>query len=176
MRVVVGALIALVAAVGIIIIAAATRPDTFDIKRSIVINAKPGKIESEIVDFHKWAYWSPYEKKDPAMKRIFSGSDAGIGAVYEWYGDSKVGSGRMEITDITPSKVTIKLDFFKPFEGHDTAEYLFEPEGEATKVTWDMHGRARFIGKVMGLFMSMDKMVGKDFDEGLENLKRVSEG
>jgi hypothetical protein len=176
MKIAIGALIAIVAAVAIILIIAATKPDKFDIKRSIVINAKPEKIAAQIIDFRKWTFWSPYEKYDPEMKRTYSGSRTGKGAVYEWKGNSKIGSGRMEITDVTPSRITIKLDFFTPFEGHNTAEYIFEREGNATNVTWDMHGPNRFIGKIIHVFISMDKMVGKDFEAGLADLKKAAEG
>ena len=175
MKIVLGALIVIVAAVVVILIIAATKPDTFQVQRSTTIKAKPEKIAAQITDFHKWTSWSPYEKLDPAMKRTFSGAQAGEGAVYEWNGNSKVGSGRMEITGVSPSKVSIKLDFFKPMEGHNSADFIFEPEGGSTKVTWDMHGPNRFIHKIFHVFFNMDKMVGKAFEEGLQNLKSLSE-
>jgi hypothetical protein len=163
MRIVIGALIVLVAAIAIILIAAATRPDTFRVSRSIVIHAGPEKIAEQIVDFRKWTSWSPYEKKDPDMKRAYTGPAAGVGAAYEWKGNSEVGSGRLEITDVSRSRITIKFDFFGPIEGHNIIEYLFELEGGATKVTWDMRGPSPFIGKLLGLFINMDGMVGNDF-------------
>ena len=171
----IGSLILVAGAVAVILILAAAGPDTFRIRRAITINAKPEKIAAHIIDFHKWTSWSPYEKYDPAMKRSYSGSKTGMGAVYEWKGNSRIGAGRMEITDVAPLRIEIKLDFLKPIEGHNTAWFLFEPQGPATRVTWDMHGPNRFIGKIIHVFMNMDKMVGKDFEAGLQNLKALAE-
>jgi hypothetical protein len=110
------------------------------------------------------------------MKKTFSGASSGKGAVYAWAGNSKAGEGRMEITDASPgSKMTIKLDFLKPFEGHNTAEFTLEPKGEFTSVTWAMFGPVPFVMKVMSTFFSMDKMLGKDFETGLTNMKAIAE-
>jgi uncharacterized protein YndB with AHSA1/START domain len=114
---------------------AATKPDHFRVQRATSIKAPPERIFPLINDYHRWSAWSPYEKKDPAMKRNFSGSAAGKGAVYEWDGDKNVGKGRMEITDSTPSsRIAIKLDFEKPFEAHNVAEFTLQPNGDSTKV------------------------------------------
>ena len=159
-----------------LLIYAATRPDTFRVQRSAAIKASPDKIFALINDLHAWSSWSPYEKKDPAMKRTFGGASAGKGAVYEWDGDKNVGKGRMEITESSPpARILIKLDFFKPFEGHNTAEFTMEPKGDNTIVTWAMYGPSAFMMKVMGLFMNMDNMIGNDFAAGLANLKAVAE-
>jgi uncharacterized protein YndB with AHSA1/START domain len=155
---------------------AATRPGTLHVQRSATINASPDKIFPLITDFHSWASWSPYEKMDPAMNRTYSGAPRGQGAVYEWAGNSNVGQGRMEITDAAPSsKVIIKLDFIKPIEGHDIAQFTLEPAGGATNVTWSMDGPTPFVGKVMGIFVNMDNMIGDQFADGLSNLKRIAE-
>lgn len=168
--------VALVVVVAGILIYAATRPDTFRVQRSIGIKAPPDKIFALINDLHAWTTWSPYEKKDPGMKRTFGGTSSGKGAVYEWDGDKNVGKGRMEITGTTPpSKVVIKLDFIRPFEGHNTVEFTMEPKGDNTVVTWIMYGPAAFMMKVMGIFMNMDNMIGNDFAVGLANLKVVAE-
>jgi len=170
--------IAIVAVVLIaaILVFAATRPDTFRVQRATTINAPPEKIFGLINDLHKWAAWSPYERKDPAMTRTHSGAMSGKGAAYEWEGDKNVGKGRMEITDTSPpSKVTIKLDFVKPFEAHNIVEFTLEPKGDSTNITWAMHGPSPYVSKVMGLFFDMDSMVGKDFEAGLANLKTVAE-
>ena len=172
------AIIAVVLAVAIAIvpILAAMKPDTFSIRRGATIKAPPEKIFSLINDFHQWGSWSPWENKDPAMKRSFSGSAAGKGAVYAWDGNKNVGSGRMEVLEASsPSKIVIKLDFFTPFEAHNTAEFTMLPQGDATSVDWVMHGPARFISKLMQVFMSFDKMIGKDFEAGLSNLKKLTE-
>ena len=162
-------------AVAAILILAARKPDTLSVQRSISIKAPPEKIFATLNDFHRWRSWSPYEGKDPAMTRAFSGADAGKGAIYEWNGNRNVGSGRMEILDTTPTQTRIKLDFFTPFEGHNTAEFTALPRGDATTLTWSMRGPSPFMSKVMQVFMNMDNMIGKDFETGLGNLKDLAE-
>lgn len=165
--------IALVAA---LLLYAATKPDTFHVERSTIIKASPEKIFAVLSDFRQSESWSPYEKKDPAMKRTISGPPSGKGAVYEFDGNKEVGTGRLEITDAAPpSKVVIALDMLKPFEGHNTIEYTLDTNGEFTRVTWSMHGQQPYIGKVMSIFMDCDKMIGKDFEAGLANLKALTE-
>ena len=155
---------------------AATRPDSFRVERTIQIKAAPGTVFTAIEDFKRWTEWSPWEKLDPSMKRGYSGPSNGTGAVYTWEGSGKVGAGRMEILQTVPaSKVQIKLDFLKPFEGHNTAEFTLAPVGDHTQVTWAMFGPSPFISKLMGLFFDMDSMIGKDFETGLSNLKFVCE-
>ena len=155
---------------------ASTRPDTLRVQRSATIKAPPDKIYPLVTDLRRWSVWSPWEKKDPAMKRTFGGADSGQGAVYAWQGNSDVGEGRMEIVEATaPSKVAIKLDFIKPLEGHNVAEFTLTPKGDATDVTWLMYGPTPFIGKVLGTFMNMDAMIGKDFEAGLASLKAAAE-
>jgi hypothetical protein len=159
-----------------VLIYAATRPDMFVVQRTTRIKAAPDKIYPFINDFHLWGQWSPWENKDPAMKRTFSGAQNGTGAVYAWEGNKNVGSGRMEIVETSPSsRVTIKLDFIKPFEARNIAEFTFAPSADATQVKWAMRGPLPLFGKVMHLFINMDRMVGKDFDIGLANLKSISE-
>jgi uncharacterized protein YndB with AHSA1/START domain len=168
--------VALVVVVAGILVYAATRPDTFRVQRTATIKAPPEKIFALINDLRSWSLWSPYERKDPAMKRTFSGAASGKGAIYEWDGDKNVGKGRMEITEATPpSKILIKLDFISPFEGHNTAEFIMEPRSDSTVVTWAMYGSASLMMKVMGLFMNMDNMIGNDFAAGLANLKAAAE-
>ena len=168
--------VVLVIVVAAILIYAATKPNDFRVQRSIVIKAPPEKIFPLIADLHGWASWSPYEKKDPAMKRSFSGAPSGKGAVYEWDGNKNVGKGRMEVIENTPpSKVAIKLDFFSPFEAHNTAEFTLVPQGDSTTVTWAMYGPSPYMAKVMGTIMNMDKMIGTDFADGLVNLKALAE-
>lgn len=165
----------IVVLIAAVLIYAATRPGTLHVERTATINAPPEKIVPHIVDFHQWGEWSPFEKIDPAMKRTFSGAPAGKGAVYEWQGNSEAGAGRMEITDSQPSRVTIKLDFTAPLEGHNIAEFVLEPQGDSTNVTWTMDGPTPYIGKLIGVFMNMETMIGGPFAEGLANLKRIAE-
>ena len=173
------ALIALaVIAVGIIgvLAVAAARPDVFVVQRSASIKAPPEKIFPFINDFHQWGIWSPFEKMDPDMKRSYGPITAGQGATYGWDGNSNIGSGSMEIVDAPASrKVTIKLDFTRPFEAHNIAEFTLQPAGEATNVTWSMRGPVPFFGKIIHVFMDMDKMVGGQFAEGLGKLKAAAE-
>jgi len=153
-----------------------TRPDTFRVQRMTTIKAPPEKIFPHLNDFQRWPAWSPYEKKDPAMKRTLSGAPSGKGAVYEWEGNKEIGQGRMEIVATAPpSQLTLKLDFLKPFEAHNMVDFTLEPRGESTQVTWAIHGPSPFMAKVMGLVMDMDRMIGQDFEAGLASLKTVSE-
>jgi hypothetical protein len=166
-----------VVAIAVTLILAAMKPSDFVVERSVTINTPPERIAPLINDFHNWNEWSPWAKLDPDMKTSFSGAPSGVGSVYEWEGNSKVGKGRMEIRSIQPAKTTIKLDFLKPFEGHNTADFVLEPEGSsATRVTWVMYGPLTFIpGKVMSVFTNMDSMIGDDFQRGLANLKATAE-
>jgi hypothetical protein len=158
------------------LIYAATRPDTFRIERAIVINARPHSIFAQINGFHQWEAWSPWDKIDPAMKRSYSGAASGKGAIYEWQGNKDVGQGRMEIVESTPSSgLLIKIDFMKPFEGHNMVQFTLVPQGDATKVTQTMYGPSPFMAKLIGLFLSMDKMVGQKYEQGLASLKAIAE-
>ena len=155
---------------------AAFQPDTFSVERHTSINAPAEKVYANLTDFHLWDAWSPWVKLDPKMKVTHSGAASGKGAAYEWEGNSDVGKGRMEITDATPSnKVVIKLDFMTPFESHNITEFTMTPKGTGTDVSWLMHGPSPYVSKLMGVFMSMDKLIGKDFENGLTNLKTVAE-
>jgi hypothetical protein len=170
---IVGILIVLVI---VLLLVVSRRPDTFRVQRSAQIKASPDKVFGFLQDFHHWPSWSPWEKMDPAMSRAHSGTEKGKGAIYTWKGNKKVGEGRMEITESTsPGRLVIKLDFLKPFEAHNTAEFTLEPQGDMTNLTWAMHGPQPFMFKAMGLFMNMDTMIGKDFEAGLGNLKTLAE-
>ena len=156
---------------------AASKPGSFRVVRAAEIKAPPAKVFALIDDFHEWPKWSPWEKMDPAMTRTHSGAASGKGAAYAWVGNKKVGEGRMEITSATaPASLTIKLDFMKPFEAHNTTEFTLEPMNGGTVVTWAMTGASPFMFKLMGLFTSMDKMIVKDFEQGLASMKQAAEG
>jgi uncharacterized protein YndB with AHSA1/START domain len=171
--------IALIVAVLIagVLIFASTKPDTFSVQRSATINAPPAKVFAVLNDFRRWPEWSPWEKLDPAMKRTLGGPDAGKGASYAWEGNSKAGAGRMEIIESAPaSKVGIQLDFIKPFEGHNITEFTLTPQGDTgTQLNWSMRGPTPFVSKLMQVFVNFDTMIGKDFEEGLANLKALAE-
>ena len=162
--------------VGVVLANAATKPDIFRVERTASIKAPPEKIFPLIVDFDHWGAWSPYEKKDPAMRRTRSGAASGKGSVYAWDGDRNVGKGRIEIADATPpSKVTLTLDFEKPFEAHNIVHFTLEAKGEATSVTWAMRGPVPYMAKIVHVIFNMDRMVGNDFEAGLANLKAIAE-
>jgi uncharacterized protein YndB with AHSA1/START domain len=166
----------IVVAIAVVLILAANKPDIFRMQRVATVRAPPERIFSLLSDFRQWGAWSPWEHKDPALKRAYSGAASGVGAVYAWEGNKNVGKGRMEILEASPpSKIVIKLDFLAPFEAHNTAEFSMLPQGDATEVTWLMHGPAPLMSKVMQVFFDMDKMVGKDFEAGLANLKQATE-
>ncbi|MES2948464.1 MAG: SRPBCC family protein [Pseudomonadota bacterium] len=166
----------LFAAIALILIFAATRPDSFRVERSIAIKAEPAKVYALLNDFHQFANWSPWQNLDPAMKVTYSGAASGPGAVYQWEGNDAVGAGRMEILKSEPNtKVTVKLDFLQPFEGHNTSEYILSSNAGTTTVTWAMFGPSPYVSKVMGIFVSMDSMIGKDFERGLTKLKAAAE-
>ena len=165
----------LVLAVAAILIYAAFKPDQLAVQRSTSVKARPETIFPFIDDFDRWSAWSPYEKMDPAMKRTRSGAPRGKGAVYAWDGDKNVGKGRMEIANTSPSKITIRLDFDKPFAGSNVVEFRLEPKGDAANVTWAMQGRCAYVAKVLGIFVNMDNMIGRDFEAGLASLKAVAE-
>ena len=151
--------------------------DTFTVERSTTIKAPAAAIHARLVDFHRWAEWSPWEDIDPGMTRTFSGAGSGVGAVYEWSGNRKAGAGRMEVLeDEAPSGVTIDLQFLKPFKAHDTIRFNLVEAAGATTVTWALTGPRTFMTKVMGIFKSMDAMVGPDFEKGLNRLKAAAEG
>ena len=150
--------------------------DTYTVKRSVSIDAQPDVVYAEIVDFHRWPGWSPWEDVDPDMSQTYTGSESGTGAVVAWKGNRKAGEGRMEITDVVDdSKVEIALDFVKPFKSSNTTTFDLVPDGDGTRVTWTMVGPNTFMIKVMGVFKSMDKMIGADFEKGLRQLKSVAE-
>jgi Polyketide cyclase / dehydrase and lipid transport len=167
--------IIIVALVAILLIYAATRKNTFHIERSIDIKAPPEKLFPLINDFHEWDKWTPYNK-DPAMKKTFSKNASGKGAVYAWEGNKTVGKGEIAITEsMPPARVALDLHMIQPFEGRNHVVFALRPAGDATTVSWIMEGTQAYFVKLMGLFFNMDKMVGRDFEIGLANLKTLAE-
>jgi uncharacterized protein YndB with AHSA1/START domain len=156
---------------------AATKPDSFEVRRMVDIAAPPERIFPCINNLGSWSDWSSYETKDPDMTRKLSGPASGPGAIYEWDGDGNVGAGRMEIVAAEPDRrVSIRLNFLRPMEAENMAEFTLEPMGETTRVTWVMSGPATLTSKVMDVIFNMDKMIGTDFEVSLANLKDVMEG
>lgn len=154
----------------------ALQPSQFRVARSAGISAPPAAVFAQVNDFHKWEAWNPWGKIDPAMKQTYEGAPAGVGAVYSWVGNNEVGEGRMTITESRPNeRVGLKLEFFKPFAGTNTAEFTFKPEGGQTRVTWSMSGDKNFMAKAIHLFMNMDQMIGGQFEKGLADMKAIAE-
>jgi uncharacterized protein YndB with AHSA1/START domain len=160
--------------VGFLVAFIATRPSHFVIERSATLPAPPAVVFARLADFGKWSAWSPWERMDPAMKRTFSGEPASVGHAYGWVGNDEVGEGRMTIVSLTPpARVEIRLEFLKPMKATNATVFTVEPEGTGSRVTWAMSGTQGFVMKAIGLVMNMDKVVGKDFEQGLSNLADV---
>ncbi|MDX6770350.1 MAG: SRPBCC family protein [Elusimicrobiota bacterium] len=169
-----GAVIAVV--IVAVLLFAASRPDSFRVERRVFIKAAPEKVFPYLEDPKKTTEWSPWEKKDPALKKTFSGATKGKGAVYEWEGNNEVGAGRLEITEVVPNaKVVMDLRFLRPMKAENTAAYAVAPKDGGCEVAWSIEGPMPFVSKVMFLFMDMDKMVGGEFEKGLADLKALAE-
>ncbi len=158
-----------------VLVFATTQPDTFRVERAATIAAAPERIQPLIADLRRWSEWSPWEKLDPNMQRTYSGSESGVGSIYEWSGDGSVGAGRMEILAATPTEVDIQLDFIKPLETRNKAKFVLTPNSVSTRVLWSMEGPMPYVTKVMTVFVSMDTLLSKDFEQGLADLKAAAE-
>jgi hypothetical protein len=170
-------LIGLAIIIVVFLVIVALQPADFQVTRVATVGAPPATVFAQVNDFQKWKAWSPWEKIDPAMERTYSGEQAGVGAKYAWSGNSDVGEGNMTITESRPNElIRLKLEFIKPMAATSDTEFRFEPKGDGTNVTWTMSGKNGFIGKMFCLFMSMDKMVGGQFEEGLASIKEIAEG
>ena len=160
----------------ILVLVVAMQPTDFRIARSATMSASAADIFSRINDLHRWADWSPWDKIDPNLKRTHEGAQAGVGAIYSWNGNSKVGEGRMTIIESRPGElIRIKLEFFRPFKATNETDFTLHQTGTQTNVTWAMVGRNNFMAKAFGLIMNMDQMVGADFEKGLASLKAIVE-
>jgi uncharacterized protein YndB with AHSA1/START domain len=150
--------------------------DTFTVEREIRVDAPPAALYERIADFHRWSAWSPFEELDPEMEREFEGPAAGVGAVYEWSGNMKAGTGRMEMVEAVPDRrVVIDQRNLKPMKSRSTVTFALDGSGDGTTVTWTMTGPVTRMTRAMGVFRSMDKMVGPIFEKGLAKLKTEAE-
>jgi hypothetical protein len=169
-------LMVLVIIVVVLLVVIAMQPGDFRITRSATFKAPALEVFPHVNDFHKWQAWSPWAKKDPNAKNTYEGPEAGPGAIFRWDGNNDVGQGAMTLTDSRPNElIRIRLEFLKPFQATNQAEFKFAPNGNGTLVTWSMTGTRNFMMKGFCLFMDMDKLVGGDFEKGLANLKSVVE-
>ena len=163
-------------ALTVLAVRVAKQPDAFRIERSITIAAPAQAIFSYLNDFHRWPAWSPYVDMDPNMQTTYSGAPAGVGAVYEWTGNKKVGAGKMTIREVTPDRrVGFDLHFTRPMPANNVGEFVLEPAPGGVRVTWATNGTNNLLGKLFSLAVDVDKMVGKDFEKGLATLKRLCE-
>jgi hypothetical protein len=165
----------LAAVIVIILGLAAMQPDSYSVTRSASIKAPPDQLIAMIADFNRWRDWSPWEKLDPAMHRTISTPASGPGATYAWTGNKDVGKGRMDIASVTPNQVVINLEFIEPFASRNMTAFTVTPAGDGSKVVWTMSGPMAFPSKIMAVFVSMDRMIGKDFERGLAQMKALAE-
>ena len=165
----------LAAAVAVVLFLASRRPDMIRLAREVEVAAPIGSVFAQIQDLHAFNVWNPWVKMDPEIQLTYRGPQAGVGAVSAWT-SKKVGEGSMEIVAVeAPRRVEIRLDFVKPFAATNQARFVLEPTGTGTRVRWEMEGKALFIQRVMGLFFDVEKMMGKNFEDGLADLKRIAE-
>ena len=149
--------------------------NTYTVERSRHIDAPPEAVRERIVDLRRWETWSPREDLDPDQRRTYGGAASGLGAWYEWEGNRKAGKGRMEIIAADASTVLIDLQFLKPFRSHNNTVFELQPDGDGTLVIWRMVGLHTRMTRIMGRFVSMDKMLGPDFEKGLARLGTEAE-
>ncbi len=165
----------IVAAVAIVAVLASRKPPGFRVERSLVIAATPERLQPMVADLHRFNEWNPYRRKELTLKETYGATTIGPGASYGWDGE-KVGAGRMTVATVAPDRITMRLEFFRPFEATNAAEFTFRPEGSGTRVTWAMSGKSNFVSKVMQVCMDFDGMIGRDFADGLANLRTIVEG
>jgi hypothetical protein len=160
----------------LLVIYISTRPTDFRVERSAQVDAPAGVIHAIINDLSQWQRWSPYDKRDPNMKKTLEGPPTGPGASYTWNGNNQVGEGRMTITESKPGElVAMRLQFSRPFKCDNKVMFTMVPSGTGTRVSWIMEGKNNFMSKAFGLLMNVDKMVGTDFEQGLKNLDGIAQ-
>ncbi len=148
---------------------------SFTVERSASIAAPAEQLYGLVQDFREWKKWSPWDELDPDMNRTYSGDESGTGAKYAWQGNKKVGQGAMAITDTAENeRINIDLSFIKPFKAENKTVFSFAEAEGSTTVTWSMSGTKNLMMRFMGLFMNFDKMIGKDFEKGLENMRKAA--
>ncbi|WP_324026719.1 SRPBCC family protein [Maribacter sp. BPC-D8] len=164
--------------VTLIIFLALIAPKSYKVSRSIELEHSPENVWEHLRFLKKQQEWSPWAKKDPNMDLTFTGVDGEVGATSHWSGNKDVGEGEQEITRIVEGeRIEQDLRFLKPYKSQSDC-YMTLEEHEVNKsiVTWGFTGTNKFPMSIMMLFMSMDKMVGKDFEQGLQNLKHNLNG
>lgn len=152
-------------------------PKNYRVSREIKIDRPLSEVFDYLRSLKKMDEWSPWAKKDPNMKKTFTGTDGEVGAISAWIGNKDVGEGEQEIKAMVEGKrIDSELRFLKPWKSTSDAFLEFEELSSAqTKVTWGFSGKNNFPMNIIAMFMSMDKMIGKDFEEGLSNIKSILE-
>lgn len=163
------------AAIGLPLVVAASRPDMFRVQRSVVVDAPAARLQPLISDIHAFNTWNPFNQKDPNIRGEYRGPQSGPGAQYLFAGNSEVGKGSVTVVDVSPSRVAMKLEMIEPMNAHNDVEFVLQPQGTRTHVTWTMQGQQPYVAKVIGLFLDMDRMVGGEFEKGLAQLKSLAE-
>ena len=163
----------LLALIALLLVVAWTRPDTYTVERSGHVPTAPEQVYALVGDFRNWPRWSPWENLDPNMQRVFSTPSSGVGASYDWRGNDQAGQGRMQIRDASkPNRLSMSLDFIEPMPSSNRMGFDFRPDAGGTTVVWTMEGQHSFATKIMSVFMSFDRLIGRDFEQGLQNLAR----
>jgi uncharacterized protein YndB with AHSA1/START domain len=173
-KVILGVILVVVGVPLLLLGASLFRPDHYTVHRSTLVAAPPDAVYAAVADFHRWDRWSPWAGLDPAQKSTIQGD--GVGAVYAWNGNDKVGEGRMTIVEARrPERLGILLEFIRPYQSKADTGFTIAPDAAGSRVTWEMAGHYGTIERVMCMFMDMDKMIGGDFERGLVSLKREVE-
>lgn len=160
------------AAVLLVLVLYLLAPAGYNVSRTVEIRIAPGAAFEYLKFLKNQEEWSPWGKKDPDMKKGFRGTDGTVGATSTWEGNRQVGAGEQEITRVVPgSRIETQLRFLKPWKSASNAYLEVEPAPGGSLVRWGFRGKSGFPMRLMMLFVSMDKMVGKDFEKGLSNLK-----
>jgi hypothetical protein len=168
-------LIVIAALIAAFLALAAIQPADFSLVRSAAMSAPASKPFAVVNDFHRWEEWSPWAKIDPDAKNTFTGSQSGQGAVFDWEG-KKSGAGRMTLLESVPNqRIKVDLEFSKPMKARNSVLFTFKPDGDQTVVTWEMSGTKNFMSKCFCMMMSMERMVGPQFEDGLRNMKALVE-
>jgi len=150
-----------------------TRPANYHVERSVTILAPADRLFDQVNDLHRFNTWNPFLKADPQAKLIYSGAESGLGAVNSWDGNRDLGAGSATITESLPGQlVRMRMDWKRPMEGVATVEFHFRPTSDGTVVTWAMHGENGFLGKLISVFLDMDRMCGPQFESGLAGLAK----
>jgi carbon monoxide dehydrogenase subunit G len=174
-------LIGIVGVVILFVAVVATRPTAYHVERQLEIAAQPELVFGALNDLRRFAgvmvlFGSPWEEIDPGMQKRFDGPAAGVGQSVAWDSKKDVGTGTMTIEESVPGqKVRIKLEFVKPMKSTAICALSVAGTPNGSLVSWSMDGNHNFLGKAIGLFMNMDKMLGSDIEKGLARLQTVAE-